>query len=73
MDATYREYRVEPSGDSLAIHLTLENRSGVAWKAASAAIGWQLFDPETDRFIAEGHGTDSADAGAVDVARSVWG
>ena len=57
MDATYREFRVEPCGDSLAIHIALENRSGVAWKAESAAIGWQLFDPETDRFITEGHWT----------------
>src|SRR5260221_684433 len=57
MDATYREFRVEPCGDSLAIHLALENRSSVAWKAESAAIGWQLLDPETDRFIAEGHWT----------------
>ena len=57
MDATYLEFRVDPCGDSLAIHLALENRSSVEWKADSAAIGWQLFDPETDRFIAEGHWT----------------
>jgi lipopolysaccharide transport system permease protein len=52
--AAYRAVEVQSNGLSLRIHLTLENRSANAWTQKTFFLGWQFFDPETERFILEG-------------------
>src|SRR5947209_1163615 len=57
MPARYRDVQIEPSGASVGIHFLLENQSGAPWKPDAFSIGWQFFDPLTDRFIMEGQWT----------------
>lgn len=54
MGAEYRNLEVQASGHSVGIHFLLANGTRGAWKPDSFAVGWQFFDPETNRFIMEG-------------------
>ena len=56
-EAAYTDVRVEANGAGLAVHLQLENRSADAWKPGEFSLGWQFFDPLTNRFILEGEWT----------------
>jgi len=57
MKAALRNVSVEAQDGFLAIGVTLENRSGAAWRTDTLFLGWQLFDPETNRFISDGEWT----------------
>lgn len=54
MPARYREVKIDTSGPCVGIHFQLDNNSRAAWKPDTFAIGWQFFDPATNRFIMEG-------------------
>ena len=54
MAAAYRDVKVEARGQSVDVQCLLANESDRAWKPESFAIGWQYYDPETNRFIMEG-------------------
>ena len=54
MPVQYQDVKVEALGQSVDVHCRLANQSGRTWKPESFAIGWQFFDPETNRFILEG-------------------
>lgn len=53
------EYQVTQGSQDrdLLIRLQLRNTGRQAWKRDEYFIGWQLFDPETNRFIREGQWT----------------
>jgi lipopolysaccharide transport system permease protein len=69
----YRDVRVETSGQGLSIRMSVENRSQKQWRCESFSIGWQVFDPASNRFIREGEWTPLArdtgpgEAAAVDL------
>ena len=49
------EAAADEAGQTIAVRFELENRSGAEWSAAHGYhIGWQVYDPETHRFITEG-------------------
>lgn len=48
MSGAYGDLQVHPSGNVLQVGFTFENRQGYE------SVGWQLFDPESGRFIQEG-------------------
>lgn len=52
--ALYRDISVEPSGVALHIRFTLTNDTSSEWKQDDVHLGWQLYDPESLRFIMEG-------------------
>ncbi len=57
MKARYEDLRitVEPENRRIQAAFRLVNRSAEQWRAADGLqLGWQLFDPETGLFIAEG-------------------
>jgi len=56
-EATYKDVRVQANGAAIAVHLQLENRSQHAWEPGKFSLGWQFFDPLTNRFILEGEWT----------------
>ena len=74
MTAAYREIQVEASGQAISIRLQVENRSDAEWKQGAVSIGWQLFDPDSNRFIREGewkplaHDTKPGEAVPVDLS-----
>jgi lipopolysaccharide transport system permease protein len=74
MTAAYREIKVEASGQAVSIRLQVENRSDAEWKQGAVSIGWQLFDPDSNRFIREGewkplaHDTKPGEAVPVDLS-----
>src|SRR5258708_4811637 len=74
MTAAYRAIQVEASGQAVSIRLQVENRSEVEWKQGAVSIGWQLFDPDSNRFIREGewkplaHDTKPGEAVPVDLS-----
>ena len=47
-----------PAGDSISVRLQVENKTG-------ASVGWQLFDPESNRFLSEGEWTPLPAGGRV--------
>lgn len=53
----YHDVRVESSGPGLSIRMSVENRSQKQWRCESFSIGWQVFDPASNRFIREGEWT----------------
>ncbi len=72
MDPAYHDIQLSAHGLSLRIRLTLANHGRQRWSQDRVHLGWQFFDPETGRFIAEGQWTpiprdidsgDSAPAG----------
>ena len=54
MRSSYRNVAVTPQGLHLRVSLVLKNDTGVAWDREQFFIGWQFFDPESERFIREG-------------------
>ncbi len=53
-DARYRELEIHSDGLTLRVHVALENSGREAWPNKSMSLGWQFYDPETNRFILEG-------------------
>jgi lipopolysaccharide transport system permease protein len=52
------QFDVDESARTIAVSFTLINQSGDVWtRAAGFAIGYQIYDPETGTFIAEGEWT----------------
>lgn len=55
----------------ISVRMQVENRSGAEWKQGAVSIGYQLFDPESNRFIREGEwlplARDAAPGDAVPV------
>jgi len=60
MPVQYQQVQVEALGQSVRVHCLLANQSSKTWKPDSFSIGWQFFDPETNRFIMEGEWTPIA-------------
>ena len=58
--AAYKDVRVEANGSAITVHVLLENRTAAAWKPGKFSLGWQFFDPLTNRFILEGEWTPVA-------------
>src|SRR5579872_5989448 len=56
----YRDLEVRAGGLELRVHVALENRSSETWPKKSMSLGWQFFDPQTNRFILEGDWTPLA-------------
>jgi lipopolysaccharide transport system permease protein len=57
MKTEYRGVDVRTLGDTLNVSLTLENNSRETWTPGTLSMGWQLYDPESRRFIQEGSWT----------------
>ena len=57
MKIAYRQVEVAAQGGAIVIRMEMENRSKADWTAENFVIGWQLFDPETNRFIRDGEWT----------------
>ena len=57
MTAAYHDVHVEAAGQAISIRLQIENTSQSEWKQGAVSIGWQLFDPDSNRFIREGEWT----------------
>jgi lipopolysaccharide transport system permease protein len=74
MTAAYRDIQVEADGPAINIRLQVENKSQAEWKQGAVSIGWQLFDPDSNRFIREGewtplaHDTKPGDSVPVDLS-----
>jgi lipopolysaccharide transport system permease protein len=54
VSAQYRSVGVKADERHLVVKLDLFNASRRAWTREQFFIGWQLFDPDTNRFIREG-------------------
>ncbi len=55
MRARYDQVEAEPrTGATIAVRLTIENRSPIAWDPSEVHLGWQVYDPDTHTFITEG-------------------
>jgi lipopolysaccharide transport system permease protein len=55
MSAGYRDLQVRVDGSTLRIDFGLEHRGHERWThAQKLALGWQLYDPDTSAFLAEG-------------------
>jgi lipopolysaccharide transport system permease protein len=54
MTAEYRDVQVRVEGPVLEVSLSMENRSRATWTAENFSLGWQFFDPQSNRFIEEG-------------------
>ncbi len=55
MSAGYRDLAVRAEGTRLLVSFTLEHRGHERWtRAQKLALGWQLYDPDTNAFLAEG-------------------
>jgi lipopolysaccharide transport system permease protein len=54
MKAALRNISVATGDGAIVIRVTLENRSPKTWPPDRIFLGWQLFDPETNRFISDG-------------------
>ncbi len=54
MNYAWRGHEVESGGSELRVSVTIENRSRDTWTVGNFALGWQLFDPATGRFLAHG-------------------
>ena len=74
MTAAYRDVQVEADGPAISIRMQVENKSEAEWKQGAVSIGWQLFDPDSNRFIREGewtalaHDTVPGDSVPVDLS-----
>lgn len=56
----YRDLEMHAVGLELRVHVALENRSQETWSKKAMSLGWQFFDPQTNRFILEGEWTPLA-------------
>ncbi|MBK5295154.1 MAG: ABC transporter permease [Acidobacteriia bacterium] len=55
MSAGFLQTEISSQGLLVEVHFNLENRSEQTWKPEEGfCVGWQLFDPATSLFIAEG-------------------
>ena len=55
MSAGYRDLTVQADGSRLTVGFTLEHRGQDRWTLAqNLALGWQVYDPDTSAFLAEG-------------------
>ncbi|HEX5226958.1 MAG TPA: ABC transporter permease [Bryobacteraceae bacterium] len=61
MKAEYSDVAVDARGSALHVSFSLPNQSRATWTPETLSAGWQLFDPETHRFIEEGAWTPVAD------------
>jgi lipopolysaccharide transport system permease protein len=58
MSAAFRSAEIQSQGHSIAVHVRLEQAGG--------CVGWQFYDPDTNRFIMEGEWVE-VPAGASDL------
>src|SRR5277367_4427700 len=58
MSVAFRSAEIESLGQSIAVHVRLES--------AGHCVGWQFYDPDTNRFIMEGEWVE-VPAGASDL------
>jgi len=74
MTAAYHDVQVEADGPAISIRMEVKNESEAEWKQGAVSIGWQLFDPDSNRFIREGewtplaHDTKPGDTVPVDLS-----
>jgi lipopolysaccharide transport system permease protein len=54
MNAEYLDIDVRVQGALLKVSLAAQNRSRETWSPENFSVGWQFFDPQTNRFIEEG-------------------
>ena len=55
MSAGYRDLTVRVDGSALRIGFVLEHRGHERWtRSQKLALGWQLYDPDSSAFLAEG-------------------
>ena len=54
MRSPYRDVQVQASGPMLHVSFAVRNNSRQTWTAENFSAGWQLFDPQSHRFIEEG-------------------
>jgi lipopolysaccharide transport system permease protein len=67
---SYRDIRVQARGSVLEASLSIENKSRQTWTDQNFSLGWQFFDPQSNRFLEEGAWTPVAgDVAPGDAAR----
>ena len=57
---SYRDVRVQARGSVLEASLAIENKSRQTWTNQNFSLGWQFFDPQSNRFLEEGAWTPVA-------------
>jgi lipopolysaccharide transport system permease protein len=57
---SYRDVRVQARGSVLEASLSIENKSRQTWTNQNFSLGWQFFDPQSNRFLQEGAWTPVA-------------
>jgi lipopolysaccharide transport system permease protein len=57
---SYRDVRVQARGSVLEASLSIENKSRQTWTNQNFSLGWQFFDPQSNRFLEEGAWTPVA-------------
>ncbi len=50
----YRDIQVGTEGSELEVSLSIENKSRATWTPENLSLGWQFYDPQSNRFIEEG-------------------
>jgi lipopolysaccharide transport system permease protein len=60
MTAEYRDIAVRVRDAALDVSLELRNKSRETWKPGDFSLGWQFYDPQSNRFIEEGAWTPVA-------------
>jgi lipopolysaccharide transport system permease protein len=53
-NAEYSGARASVHGSVLEVSVTIQNRSRETWTPENFSLGWQFFDPQSNRFIEEG-------------------
>jgi lipopolysaccharide transport system permease protein len=67
---SYRDVRVQARGSVLEASLAIENKSRQTWTNQNFSLGWQFFDPQSNRFLEEGAWTPvAADVAPGEAAR----
>jgi lipopolysaccharide transport system permease protein len=67
---SYRDVRVQARGSVLEASLSIENKSRQTWTNQNFSLGWQFFDPQSNRFLEEGAWTPvAADVAPGEAAR----
>ncbi len=57
---SYRDVRVQARGLVLEASLSIENKSRQTWTNQNFSLGWQFYDPQSNRFLEEGAWTPVA-------------
>jgi homopolymeric O-antigen transport system permease protein len=52
--AQYRDIQVGTEGSEVEVSLSIENKSRATWTPENLSLGWQFYDPQSNRFIEEG-------------------